>query len=133
MSSFERCVVLVADDEPIILELVSRALIQHGYDVIRASDGTSALRACRERVGPVHLAVLDIMMPGMSGPELFVYLQEIHPKIEALFMSGYRPDQILELLPALNTTNFIPKPFRPRALVERVNQILNNEDVCALL
>src|SRR5437763_13838024 len=114
MPSFERCVVLVADDEPIILELVSRALRRHGYKVISASDGPTALRACQERAGPIHLAVLDVMMPGMTGPELFVRLQDIHPQIEVLFMSGYRPEQILEHLPALNTANFIPKPFLPK-------------------
>jgi len=133
MATFERCVVLVADDEPGILEIVSRALARHGYEVISAPDGTSALRACQERAGPIHLAVLDIMMPGMTGPELFISLQGIHPDIEVLFMSGYRPERILEFAPTLTSANFIAKPFLPRALVERVNQVLGNVDVCVLL
>ena len=67
MPSFERCVVLVADDEPIVLQLVRDVLVRHGYIVISATDGRNALQACLQREGPIHLAVLDVMMPGMNG------------------------------------------------------------------
>jgi CheY-like chemotaxis protein len=63
--SFERCVVLVADGEPSILLLATNALRRHGYIVIPASNGPSALRACQEREGPAP-ALLDVAMPGMS-------------------------------------------------------------------
>jgi two-component system, cell cycle sensor histidine kinase and response regulator CckA len=130
---FERCVVLVADDEPGILRLASHALTRHGYIVIPASDGLSALRACQERDGPIHLALLDIMMPGMSGPELFECLKEIRPNVAVLFMSGYMPDAIAEIQRDTKTVDFIAKPFLPRDLVQRVNEILGNSEVCTLL
>jgi two-component system cell cycle sensor histidine kinase/response regulator CckA len=133
MPSFERCVVLAADDEPSILRIVSAALIRHGYEVITAADGASALRSCEERDGPIHLALLDVMMPGMTGPELFECLLKFHPRIAVLFMSGYSPQRIAEYAPELENANFIAKPFLPRSLVERVNEILGNEDVCVLL
>lgn len=133
MASFERCVVLVADDEPTVLRTVTFALTRHGYIVIEAPDGPIALRKCAERDGPIHLAVLDVMMPGMTGPELLRYLQGLHPKIEVLFMSGYKPEQIVELAPFIEDVQFISKPFLPRSLVERVNEILGNADVCTLL
>jgi two-component system cell cycle sensor histidine kinase/response regulator CckA len=128
--SFERCVVLIADDEPMILQLTSRALRRQGYDVIVAADGPAALRASQERQGPIHLAVLDVMMPGMTGPELFVRLQPVHPETAVLFMSGYRPEQVA---PMVARSHFIAKPFLPRALVQRVNEILGNTDVCVLI
>jgi len=133
MSSFERCVVLVADDERLILQLATNALTRHGYIVVPASDGPSALRACQERPRPIHLALLDITMPGMSGPELFDCLQELHPKIAVLFMSGYRPEHIAALAPTIREVHFIAKPFTPRNLVERVNAILGNVEVCTLM
>ena len=129
--SFERCVVLVADDEPMVLQLASRALERHGYDVIAAADGASALRSCKGREGPIHLALLDVIMPGLTGPELFVCLRELHPSIEVLFMSGYRPEQIN--LGKVAGAKFIAKPFLPRELVRRVNEILGNTEVCVLL
>jgi two-component system, cell cycle sensor histidine kinase and response regulator CckA len=133
MSSFERCVVLIADDEPSVLRIVTHTLTRHGYTVIQASDGMSALRACREREGPIHLALLDVMMPGMTGPELFVCLQESNPKMAVLFMSGYKPEQILHMTPGIGSGQFIAKPFLPRELVRRVNEILGNTDTCILL
>jgi DNA-binding response OmpR family regulator len=129
--TFERCVVLIADDEPAILQITSRALSRHGYDVITAPDGLSALRAGEERDGPIHLALLDIMMPGLKGTEVSAHLRAIHPKIEVLFMSGYRSEQIDT--GALMDAHFIAKPFLPRTLVQRVNQILGNTDVCTLI
>jgi len=133
MASFERCVVLVVDDEPMVSRSVNIALMRHGYIVIEAPDGPTALQKCEEREGPIHLALLDIMMPGMTGPELYRCLQDLHPKIEVLFMSGYQPEQITQFAPAIGNAHFIPKPFRPSALVQRVNDILGNSEVCVLL
>src|ERR1700691_2445903 len=127
MSSFERCVVLVADDDPAVLGMVAYALRRHGYEVIPATDGPTALRACRQREGPVHLALLDIMMPGMTGPELSECLLELHPQIAVLFMSGYSQERALP--PAIKDAHFIAKPFYPRDLVQRVNIILGNSEV----
>jgi two-component system cell cycle sensor histidine kinase/response regulator CckA len=129
MSAFERCVVLLADDEPMVLQLASRALTRHGYDVIPAADGVSAYRAAEGRNGPIHLAVLDVVMPGLDGPALYHRLLSMRPEIKVLFMSGYDREQ----LQGLPGAPFLPKPFLPRALVERVNLILGNEDICALL
>jgi len=133
MSSFERCVVLVADDEPAVLKIVTHALTRHGYIVIPAQDGLEALRICREREGPIHLALLDIMMPGMKGPQLYACLREVHAKIAVLFMSGWSSSTISELAPDIKDVHFIAKPFFPMDLVHRVNEILGNEEVCTLL
>ena len=119
MSSFERCVVLTADDEPSILRLVTYALMRHGYIVIPAIDGPAAVNACRHHDGPIHLALLDVMMPGMTGPQLADCLKQHHPKIEVLFMSGYREDQISALSPGIKDAHFIAKPFLPRDIVRR--------------
>ena len=131
--SFDRCVVLVADDEPAVLKLVTHALTRHGYVVIPAEDGLAALRICRQREGPIHLALLDIMMPGMKGTQLYECLREIHAKIAVLFMSGWSSTLISELAPGMEDVHFIAKPFLPRDLVQRVNEILGNEEVCTLL
>ena len=133
MPPFEHCVVLVADDEPTILRTIKLVLTRRGYNVITAEDGPTALRACQEWRGPIHLALLDIMMPGMTGPEVFECLLKAHPKVEVLFMSGYRPEQIAEVAPTLKTTHFIAKPFLPKDLVRRVNELLGNTDVCTPL
>jgi DNA-binding response OmpR family regulator len=129
MAAFERCVVLVADDEPTVLLMAARALMRHGYEVIAAPNGVSACRVAETHDGPIHLALLDVIMPDLPGPEVYRRIQATRPKIEVLFMSGYHSRQFAELASA----PFLPKPFLPRALVQRVNEILGNEDVCMLL
>lgn len=132
MSSFERCVVLAVDDENLVLRLVASVLVRHGYVVLSAESGEEALRMSQQREGPIHLALLDVMMPGIRGPELLERLRLEYPGIAALFMSGYSPDRIAEYLPDLAKVHFISKPFRPRDLVCQVNQILGNEDICEM-
>jgi DNA-binding response OmpR family regulator len=129
MAAFERCVVLIADDEPMILQLASRALRRHGYEVIPATDGSSAYRAGESHDGPIHLALLDVVMPGLDGPEVYQRLKRTRPDLLVLFMSGYDRDRLRSMASA----PFLPKPFLPRTLVERVNAILGNEDICVLL
>ena len=120
------------DDESLVLRLVAGVLTRHGYVVLSAESGEEALRITRDREGPIHLALLDVMMPGMKGPELFEELRRVYPGIAALFMSGYSPDRIAEYLPDMAKVHFISKPFRPRDLVHRVNGILGNEDTCEM-
>jgi DNA-binding response OmpR family regulator len=124
--------VLVADDEPLILRLVTALLTRHGYIVIPAEDGRSALDACLRTEGPIHLALLDVMMPGMTGPELAECLKEHHPRIDVLFMSAFRADLIAEIAPGVRKENFIAKPFLPGDLVMRVNSMLGKTEVCNL-
>jgi DNA-binding response OmpR family regulator len=127
MVSPDRSVVLVADDDPIILELITFALRRSGYIAIAAPDGPTALRLCQDSVGPIHLAVLDVTMPGMSGPELFECLQQSYPKVQVVFISGYRPEDIPPL--SMGTElHFMAKPFFPKDLVLRVNAILGNSE-----
>ncbi len=132
MPSSEGCVVLVADDEPLILRLVTALLTRHGYTVISAEDGRAALDACLRREGPIHLAVLDVMMPGMTGPELAECLRKHHPGIDVLFMSAFRADLIADIAPGVRKENFIAKPFLPGDLVMRVNSMLDNTKACNL-
>jgi two-component system, cell cycle sensor histidine kinase and response regulator CckA len=133
VSAFERCVVLVADDERPVLQLVTYALTRHGYIVIPASDGLSALSACRERGGPIHLALLDVTMPGMTGPELFKCLKELYPDIAVIFMSGFMSEPNAEIVRDIRTVAMIAKPFIPKELVRCVNEVLGNLEVCGLL
>jgi two-component system cell cycle sensor histidine kinase/response regulator CckA len=121
-------VVLVADDEPTVLQIASRALARHGYEVITAPNGLSACRTAETHEGPIHLALLDIVMPDLAGPEVYHRLKAIRPKIEVLFMSGYQHGHMA----GLPSAPFLPKPFLPRTLVERVNHILGNDDICVL-
>ena len=111
--------ILVADDDAIVLDLVSFALRRAGFPVLSASGGRQALELVRNSQEPVSLAVIEVCMPGLNGPELFARLREIYPGIRALFMSGYPPPR--PEIPA--GSDFLAKPFTAPDLLRRVREV----------
>ena len=116
--------VLVVDDEPDIVELVSYNLRKEGFDVSTASDGEEALGRIRQ--GSFDFLLLDLMLPGIQGTELCRILRG-DPKtrnlpIIMLTAKGEEVDRILGL--EMGADDYISKPFSPRELVARVKAVL---------
>jgi CheY-like chemotaxis protein len=80
--------VLVADDEPMVLQCVAGALRDAGYRVLEAEGGADALALARSHPGPIHLLLTDVVMPGIRGPELAARVQARRPETRVLFMSA---------------------------------------------
>ena len=116
--------ILLVEDEPAVLSMVSMLLRGAGYDVIPVKDGLEAVEVMREAGQDIDLFVTDVVMPGLSGTDLATIFQRDFPDKPVLFMSGYAP--ALEEYRARegDRSHFIGKPFKPHELVEKVNQIL---------
>lgn len=113
--------ILVVDDEPSIVEVVSLYLRREGFDVLTASDGETALAAAREHLP--DLIVLDIMLPKRSGLEITRTLrQERSVPIILLTARGDEADRIVGL--ELGADDYVVKPFSPREVVARVKAVL---------
>ncbi len=119
-------VVLVVDDEPYVLSSVSQMLARAGFAVLRAASGNEALRVGLEHREPIHLLLADVLMPDMSGPSLADRFAVQHPETQRLFMAGL-PDhpEVLEGIIACGYA-FLPKPFFPRVLVDKVREVLGS-------
>lgn len=116
--------ILIVDDEVKMRAILSLWLTRHGFAVLEAECGEEALRICKESEGPIHLLLVDVVMPGMSGVELAPQIMALRPDIKVILMSGYRDDQIF-LNAALNpNTPFFHKPFTFEALIEKVQELL---------
>lgn len=116
--------ILVVDDEPDIVELVTYNLKKEGFEVTSATDGEEALIKIRK--GKFNLIVLDLMLPGMQGMELCRVLRN-DPGTEnlpiiMLTAKGEEVDRILGL--EIGADDYISKPFSPRELVARVKAVL---------
>jgi two-component system phosphate regulon response regulator PhoB len=116
--------ILVADDEPDVLQLVSANLKNAGYNVLKAEDGLSALNQARETLP--SLIVLDLMLPEMSGLEVCKVLKK-EPATAAipiimLTAKAEEVDRIVGL--ELGADDYMTKPFSPRELVLRVKSVL---------
>ena len=119
--------ILIADDEPDMLELVSSSFINAGFHVLQATDGTSAL-SDTQREKP-SLIVLDIMMPGLTGLEVTRALKRdaATASIPIMLLSA-RTQEIDRILGfELGADDFVTKPFSPRELVLRASSILRRK------
>ena len=117
--------VLVADDDEDIRDLVSFKLEQLGIDVISAADGSGALAAVRER-GP-DVAVLDISMPGMSGIDVCRAVRA-DPDLSAtrvILLTARAQESDVETGFGSGADDYITKPFSPRDLATRVEALLS--------
>lgn len=119
--------ILVADDDRDIQEMISRNLISAGFPVIRAEDGADALSKARTQ--HPALAVLDVMMPGLSGLDVCRLLKADHNTSNiAIMMVTARSEEIDRLLGfELGADDYVTKPFSPRELVLRIRSILRRK------
>jgi two-component system, cell cycle sensor histidine kinase and response regulator CckA len=122
--SFEPKTILIVDDEVKMRALLKLGLMRHGFSVLEAGGGEEALRVSKEWDGPIHLLLVDVVMPGMSGVELAPQIMAMRPDMKVILMSGYRDDQVF-LNAALNpSTPFFHKPFTIEALIHKIQELL---------
>ena len=116
--------ILVVEDEEPVRKLAVRVLQDQGYGVLEASQGEDALLICQQHRGPIHILVTDMVMPGMSGPELAKRLESSPNGIKVLYMSGYAENAIIHHHILKDGMCFIQKPFTPDALLRKVRDVL---------
>jgi two-component system, cell cycle sensor histidine kinase and response regulator CckA len=118
-----RAKILIVDDEPSICSLVAHILGAAGYDVTSFSRVEDAQQLL-DGGARFHLAVLDVIMPGMSGDELARLLRRRDPDAKVLFLTGYA-DALFQARPVLwHGEAFLEKPFTPKGLEEAVSMML---------
>jgi PAS domain S-box-containing protein len=116
--------ILVIEDDPLVRGVTVRALRSRGYDVLVAESGEQAVALAAGREGRIDLVVSDVIMPGAAGPQVVERLRLARPGLPALFVSGYPRDAILHRGVLDAGVEFLPKPFSPAALLERVRALV---------
>jgi two-component system cell cycle sensor histidine kinase/response regulator CckA len=116
--------ILVVDDEAKMRQVLRAGLTQHDFNVLDAENGLEALRICQEHSGPIHLVLVDVVMPEMNGVELAPRVKALRPEVQVILMSGQKDDHIL-LHASLNPhTPFFHKPFTLESLVQTIRKVL---------
>jgi DNA-binding response OmpR family regulator len=123
MNDAAQITVLVADDDPDIRELVAFKLEQAGFKVHAVGDGIAALAAAKA-LSP-SLLLLDVMMPGLNGYEVCRRLRaEGEAAIPVIMLTAKAQESDVETGFAMGVDDYIVKPFSPRELLTRVNNVL---------
>jgi CheY-like chemotaxis protein/anti-sigma regulatory factor (Ser/Thr protein kinase) len=117
--------ILVVEDRQVVRDLAHDVLVDSGFEVETAANGDEAL-AISAASGPFDLLLSDVVMPGMSGPELAERLREAQPGLPVLFMSGYTDDVLADEVFARPRTWFLRKPFGGRDLVAAARNALDD-------
>ncbi len=116
-------ILLVEDQEQVRL-LAEAVLASCGYRVLTSPDGPSALLVAERHHDAIDMLVSDVVMPGMSGPELAEQLKTVHPAIRVLYMSGYSGETIVQNGILEPDVAYLPKPFSAAELSAKVRAVL---------
>ncbi len=117
--------VLVVEDDRLVRSLVVRTLEDAGYTVLAADSGDAARALLEAHPAPIDLVICDVIMPGLSGPELIADVLEGRPEVRVLYMSGYAPAAVRQRGLVDAHTPMLEKPFDSDTLRRRVRGMLD--------
>ena len=118
--------IVIADDDADIRELVVFKLRQSGHEVVPVGDGAAAVAACRER--RPDLAILDVMMPRMSGLDAAAEIRADASlaDLPIILLTARAQDADIQQGFDIGASDYIVKPFSPRDLASRVDAVLTS-------
>ncbi|MCB0325814.1 MAG: response regulator [Bdellovibrionales bacterium] len=118
---------MVVDDEEAVRTVMQRSLEHLGYRVLVAKNGVEALEVYQAHPQQICLVILDMIMPQMSGDELFYKLKELDPQVGVLIASGYSSDARTKAILQDGALGFIQKPFDVEELAQEVRTCLDKK------
>jgi signal transduction histidine kinase/ActR/RegA family two-component response regulator len=121
--------ILVVEDEALVLGLITETLSEAGYRVLPARDGATALQVVATHDGDIHLALTDMIMPGMNGKEVALELGRLRPGLQVLYVSGYSDVGIVNDGCLDQGVMLLQKPFSQDELLERVRDLIDRGSV----
>ena len=116
--------VLLVEDEPLVRRLLEQLLARAGYQVTACADASQALAAL-ERAQRFDLLVTDVVMAGVTGPELSRRIESVRGAMPTVFMSGHNEDDMFRRGELPKHHRFMPKPFSPNEFLEVAHELIS--------
>jgi signal transduction histidine kinase len=117
--------ILLVEDDARVRKLIAGLLKTRGYRILEAAGSEEAVELAKLHEGPLHLALVDVVMPEMSGPELIRRVAPFHPAMRVLYISGYTEEAIQHHGIPESSGVFLRKPFNPDTLARKVREVLD--------
>lgn len=118
--------ILLVEDETPVRIFSNSALVNKGYSVLEAENAEIALQIVKERGSDIDLIITDVVMPGMSGPDMVKEVTKTYPDIKVVFISGYGEDAFVETYGDDRKFNFLSKPYSLKQLATKVKEVLGS-------
>jgi len=119
--------VLVVEDDDQLRKLIVQVLQEHEYKTLEASCGDDALAICKEQKEPIHLLLVDVIMPRMNGVQFVEQYRALNQVFKVLYMSGYEESVIMHPEVLVRGTSYIRKPFTAQSLARKVREVLDQD------
>ena len=117
--------VLLVDDEKVIVEVAKKMMESLGYRVLTARSGREAIAIYEKKHGSIDLVILDMIMPYLSGKEVFDRLKKKDPQVKVLLASGYSLKGQAQEIMNSGCRGFIQKPFDTAELSKKIREVLD--------
>jgi two-component system, cell cycle sensor histidine kinase and response regulator CckA len=117
--------ILVIDDQDRVRTVTRMMLEAHGYRVLEADGGDSAMRIVEAMNSPIDLVLTDVIMPGLTGPQVAERLTARDANLLVVYMSGFTDDVVLRDGVLASEANFVQKPFTAAVLAKKVREALD--------
>jgi len=119
--------ILLIDDEPIIMNIVSEMLKVLGYFVYNATDEQEAVSVYSEKKDVIDLVILDMILRGTSGAQVLKKLREINPAVRVILSSGYSLQGEVEKVMEMGCLGFIQKPYNFNEISAIIHKVLAHD------
>jgi CheY-like chemotaxis protein len=113
--------VLLVEDEEAVRDLAGRLLTQAGYTVVAMADAADALKLSRAELDTIDILLTDVVMPGMSGPDLAAHLLKRRPRMKVIYISGYTDHPLITGGDLAEKTVLLQKPFTRDELLQTIS------------
>jgi CheY-like chemotaxis protein len=123
-TALKKKTILVVDDEDLVRSMLSERLNILGYHSIQAVDGEHGIELFKSHGKSIDLVLLDFMMPGMNGVEVFEELLNIDPTVKVILSTGYATEEVLAMFSGRNPDAVIHKPYKLQNLKNELDRIL---------
>jgi len=119
--------ILLVEDEKNMLDLLEKTLARHGYQVLAAADGETALNIYRRSKEAIDVVLLDLGLPKVAGGDVLLKIKNENPDVKVVIASGYREPKLKSEIDRAGVKYFLPKPYRPDELVKALQSLITGE------
>lgn len=119
--------ILIVEDQEYVRQYVKSILEAYCYRVLAAANGDEAVAVAHNYSGEIHLLLTDVVLPGINGKQVTERLKAMRPSLKVLFMSGYSSDVIAHRGVLDSGVAYIPKPFSPGGLTNKIREVLADD------
>ena len=119
--------ILLVEDEKNMLELLEKVLVRHGYRVLAASDGETALNVYRRSKEAIDVVLLDIGLPKIAGRDVLLKIKNENPDVKVVIASGYLEPKLKSEIDRAGVKYFLSKPYRPDEVVRTLQSLIEEE------